>query len=89
MRKGWSLHDLDLPGGTYRVIGTRALLRSILAVGGLGPFVGNCWSLVGLTIAVASGPSTGSAWRTGPSWQNPGDDYRNYEVTHTGLVPRT
>jgi protein-S-isoprenylcysteine O-methyltransferase Ste14 len=98
----WSFHTLgryftftvqtsvDQPvisDGPYRLIrhpGYAALLLIIVAV---GLFIGNWWSLVCLTAAVAGGLAFRIKVEERALMHNLGDGYRDYAATHKRLVP--
>jgi protein-S-isoprenylcysteine O-methyltransferase Ste14 len=73
--------------GPYRVIRHPSYAGMLLAVTGLGLFIGNWLSLASLTIAMACGLVFRIRVEERALLQNLGDDYRNYAVTHKRLVP--
>ena len=73
--------------GPYRVIRHPSYAGILLAVMGLGLFIGNWLSLAGLTLALACGLVFRIRVEERALLQNLGDDYRNYAATHKRLVP--
>lgn len=73
--------------GPYRVIRHPSYAGILLAVTGLGLFIGNWLSLVSLTIAMACGLVFRIRVEERALLQNLGDDYRNYAATRKRLVP--
>lgn len=73
--------------GPYRAIRHPSYAGMLLAVTGLGLFIGNWLSLASLTIAMACGLVFRIRVEERALLQNLGDDYRNYAATHKRLVP--
>ena len=73
--------------GPYRVIRHPSYAGILLAVMGLGLFIGNWLSLAGLTLALACGLVFRIRVEERALLQNLGDDYRNYAATRERLVP--
>ena len=71
----------------YRVLRHPSYAGILLAVIGVGLFIGNWLSLVSLTIAMACGLVFRIRAVERALLQNLGDDYRNYAATHKRLVP--
>ncbi len=76
-----------ITGGPYRVIRHPSYAGILLAVMGLGLFIGNWLSLATLTIAVACGLVFRIRVEERALLQNLGDGYRSYAATHKRLVP--
>ena len=76
-----------ITGGPYRVIRHPSYAGILLAVMGLGLFIGNWLSLASLTIAVACGLVFRIRVEERVLLQNLGDDYRCYAATYKRLVP--
>ena len=76
-----------ITGGPYQVIRHPSYAGILLAVMGLGLFIGNWLSLASLTIAVACGLVFRIRVEERALLQNLGDDYRSYAATHKRLVP--
>jgi protein-S-isoprenylcysteine O-methyltransferase Ste14 len=76
-----------ITAGPYRVIRHPSYAGILLAVVGLGLFIGNWWSLAWLTITVASGLVYRIRVEERALTATLGDDYRRYAATHKRLVP--
>jgi protein-S-isoprenylcysteine O-methyltransferase Ste14 len=76
-----------ITGGPYRVIRHPSYAGLLLAVTGVGLFIGNWLSVISLTIAVACGLVFRIRVEERALLQNLGDDYRDYAATHKRLVP--
>ncbi len=73
--------------GPYRVIRHPSYAGILLAVVGLGLFIGNWLSLIGLTVAVACGLVFRIRVEEQALENELGDDYRHYAASHKRLVP--
>ncbi len=81
-------HDQPvITNGPYRFICHPSYAGFLLAVMGLGLFIGNWLSLIGLTIAFACGFVFRIRVEERALLQALGDDYRDYAATHKRLVP--
>lgn len=76
-----------ISSGPYRVIRHPGYAGILLAVIGLGLFIGNWLSFVSLTIAIGCGLMFRIRVEERALLQNLGDDYREYAATHKQLVP--
>ena len=98
----WSFHTLgryftftiqtsgDQPvitAGPYRFIRHPSYAGLLLVFLAVGLFIGNWWSLVGLTVAIAGGLVFRIRVEERALMQNLGDGYRDYAATHKRLVP--
>lgn len=59
----------------------------LLVFTAVGLFIGNWWSLVGFTVAIAGGLVFRIRVEERALRQNLGDGYRDYAATHKRLVP--
>lgn len=73
--------------GPYRVIRHPSYAGLLLVIMAVGLFIGNWWSLVGLTVAIAGGLVFRIRVEERALMQNLGDGYRDYAATHKRLVP--
>jgi protein-S-isoprenylcysteine O-methyltransferase Ste14 len=73
--------------GPYRVIRHPSYAGLLLVIMAVGLFIGNWWSLVGLTVAMAGGLVFRIRVEERALLQNLGDGYRDYAATHKRLVP--
>jgi protein-S-isoprenylcysteine O-methyltransferase Ste14 len=73
--------------GPYRVIRHPSYAGMLLAVIGLGFFIGNWWSLLALTAAVTVGVVFRIRVEERALIETLGDGYRAYAATHKRLVP--
>jgi protein-S-isoprenylcysteine O-methyltransferase Ste14 len=81
-------HDQPvITSGPYRVIRHPSYAGVLLAVVGLGVFIGNWWSLVVLTVAVAFGVVYRIKVEERALLQELDDDYGEYAATHKRLIP--
>jgi len=76
-----------ITAGPYRVIRHPGYAGVLLAVVGLGLFIGNWWSLLGLTVAVTCGLVFRIRVEERALVRDLGDRYREYAATHKRLVP--
>jgi protein-S-isoprenylcysteine O-methyltransferase Ste14 len=98
----WSFHTLgryftltvqtsgDQPvitNGPYRAIRHPSYAGMLLAIMAVGLFIGNWWSLLCLTLAVAGGLAFRIRVEERALLENLGDSYRSYAATHKRLVP--
>ena len=98
----WSFHTLgqyftftvqtssDQPviaDGPYRVIRHPSYAGLFLVIMAVGLFIGNWFSLVCLTVAIAGGLVFRIRVEERALMQNLGDGYRDYAATHKRLVP--
>jgi protein-S-isoprenylcysteine O-methyltransferase Ste14 len=81
-------HDQPvITDGPYRVIRHPSYAGVLLAVIGLGLYIGNWLSLVAMTAAVAFGIVNRIRIEERALQRDLGDDYRDYAATHKRLVP--
>ena len=73
--------------GPYRVIRHPSYAGLFLVIMGVGLFIGNWWSLVCLTVAMAGGLVFRIRVEERALMQNLGAGYRSYAATHKRLVP--
>jgi protein-S-isoprenylcysteine O-methyltransferase Ste14 len=73
--------------GPYRVIRHPSYAGLLLVIVAAGLFIGNWWSLVCLTVAIAGGLVFRIRVEERALMQNLGDGYRVYAATHKRLVP--
>ncbi len=73
--------------GPYRVIRHPSYAGLLLIFMAVGLFIGNWWSLVSLTVAIAGGLVFRIRVEERALMQNLGDGYRDYAATHKRLVP--
>lgn len=73
--------------GPYRVIRHPSYAGLLLAMMGVGVLIGNWWSLVSLTIAVACGLVFRIRVEERALLRDLGDQYRTYGATHKRLIP--
>jgi protein-S-isoprenylcysteine O-methyltransferase Ste14 len=73
--------------GRYRVIRHPSYSGLLLVFMAVGLFIGNWWSLVVLTVAIAGGLVFRIRVEERALMQNLGDGYRDYAATHKRLVP--
>jgi protein-S-isoprenylcysteine O-methyltransferase Ste14 len=98
----WSFHTLgryftftvqtstDQPviaNGPYRMIRHPSYAALLLIIVAVGLFIGNWWSLVCLTAAIAGGLVFRIQVEERALMHDLGDGYRDYAATHTRLVP--
>ena len=76
-----------ITAGPYRVIRHPGYAGLLLAVVGLGLFIGNWWSLLSLTVAVTCGLVFRIRVEERALLRDLGDRYREYAATHKRLVP--
>ena len=76
-----------ITAGPYRVVRHPSYAGMLLAVIGLGIFIGNWWSLVGLTAVALAGVVFRIRVEERALLQDLGRDYREYAATHKRLVP--
>ncbi len=76
-----------ITAGPYRVIRHPSYAGILLAVLGLSLFIGNWWSLLALTSAVACGLVFRIRVEERALLQTLGDAYRTYAAAHKRLVP--
>jgi protein-S-isoprenylcysteine O-methyltransferase Ste14 len=76
-----------ITAGPYRVIRHPSYAGIILAVIGLGLFIGNWLSLIVLTLAVTAGVVYRIRVEERALLQDLADDYRHYAATHRRLMP--
>lgn len=76
-----------ITAGPYRVIRHPSYAGILLAVVGLGFFIGNWLSLITLTAAVVCGLVFRIKVEEAALLRNLGDDYQGYAATHKRLVP--
>jgi protein-S-isoprenylcysteine O-methyltransferase Ste14 len=73
--------------GPYRLIRHPSYAGLLLIIMAVGLFIGNWWSLVCLTVAVAGGLVFRIRVEERALMHNLGDGYRDYAATHKRLVP--
>jgi protein-S-isoprenylcysteine O-methyltransferase Ste14 len=73
--------------GPYRVIRHPSYAGFLLALIGVGLFIGNWWSLISLIVAIAGGLVFRIRVEERALLQTLGDNYRAYAATHKRLVP--
>jgi protein-S-isoprenylcysteine O-methyltransferase Ste14 len=73
--------------GPYRMIRHPSYSGLLLVFMAVGLFIGNWWSLVVLTVAIAGGLVFRIRVEERALMQNLGDGYRDYAATHKRLVP--
>jgi protein-S-isoprenylcysteine O-methyltransferase Ste14 len=73
--------------GPYRLIRHPSYAGLLLVFMAVGLFIGNWWSLVGLTVAIAGGLVFRIRVEERALMQNLGDRYRDYAASHKRLVP--
>ncbi len=76
-----------ITAGPYRLIRHPSYAGLLLIVLAVGLFIGNWWSLVGLTVTVAAGLVFRIRVEERALMKNLGDGYRDYAATHKRLVP--
>lgn len=76
-----------ITSGPYRVIRHPSYAGSLLAVTGIGLFIGNWGSLIALVVLVASGLVYRIRVEDRALLNDLGDNYRTYAATHKRLVP--
>jgi protein-S-isoprenylcysteine O-methyltransferase Ste14 len=76
-----------ITSGPYRVIRHPSYAGVLLAVVGIGIIIGNWWSLVVLTAAVAGGIVFRIRVEERALLDGLDDDYREYAATHKRLIP--
>lgn len=76
-----------ITSGPYRVIRHPSYAGILLAVFGIGLFIGNWWSLVGLVVAVACGLVFRIHVEEQALMRDLGPGYRSYAAAHKRLVP--
>jgi protein-S-isoprenylcysteine O-methyltransferase Ste14 len=73
--------------GPYRVIRHPSYAGLLLVIIAVGLFIGNWWSLVCLTVAIAGGLVFRIRVEERALMENLGDGYRDYAATHKRMVP--
>jgi protein-S-isoprenylcysteine O-methyltransferase Ste14 len=73
--------------GPYQLIRHPSYAGLLLVIMAAGLFIGNWWSLVCITVAVAGGLVFRIRVEEQALMQNLGDRYRDYAATHKRLVP--
>jgi protein-S-isoprenylcysteine O-methyltransferase Ste14 len=73
--------------GPYRVIRHPSYAGLLLVIMAVGLFIGNWWSLVCLTVAIAGGLVFRIRVEERALMENLGDGYRDYAATHKRMVP--
>jgi protein-S-isoprenylcysteine O-methyltransferase Ste14 len=73
--------------GPYRAIRHPSYAGLLLIIMAVGVFIGNWWSLVCLTVAMAGGLVFRIRVEERALMQNLGESYRSYAATHRRLVP--
>jgi protein-S-isoprenylcysteine O-methyltransferase Ste14 len=76
-----------ITAGPYRVIRHPSYAGLLLIFMAVGLFIGNWWSFVSLTVAIAGGLVFRIRVEERALMENFGDGYRDYAATHKRLVP--
>jgi protein-S-isoprenylcysteine O-methyltransferase Ste14 len=76
-----------ITNGPYRIVRHPSYAAILLALIGIGLFIGNWWSLTGLTVAVTCGLAFRIRVEERALLRDLGSDYRNYAAAHKRLVP--